>query len=464
MTDHTTHDEDATMTDFTAENASTAQQPAAAEPAESNQPAAEPTEPATGQPDQSAPAADSDKADQPAAEPTEPDQSDQSADEATPTPADSVHFSIVFDDEEDDDLAEAPGDAATAAADAADADATGTAAEAAGATAAPSAASVVDLGDLAADAVAAAPLPGDGGAAAPADRSAEATVENARRVNETLGLATSQHTDPLAGATQPEAGEPGETSETGAATTATGAATTLASRIDHRLKALHEDDIPIKVYPTYAFSKVTVTTRRSGRNVIDGMDMACYAGHTYAVLVEEGDEERHAAVASTLAGFTHPDSGAVMNRSANIAELEPVELRGHRIGLIPRRHALRGDLDAETNVLMAMDASNRTFLKPKPVIARELLARTGVEGATAGTKVRDLTPLDRCRVAIARAISCEAEVIIADEPLAGLDDAGREEILVLLTTLARTGDPKRCVIIVTEDAELADAADHTFRM
>ena len=78
-----------------------------------------------------------------------------------------------------------------------------------------------------------------------------------------------------------------------------------------------------------------------------------------------------------MSGLTTPASGTVMNKSANIVELEPVELRGHRLGIVPQLHAVQPKIDAEQNVLYAMNASNRNFLKPKPVIARELLAKVG---------------------------------------------------------------------------------------
>ena len=64
-----------------------------------------------------------------------------------------------------------------------------------------------------------------------------------------------------------------------------------------------------------------------------------------------------------------PESGHLMNRSAEYLSLEPLELRGHRIGLVPQRFAVRGDLSPLRNLVYAMDASNRNFLKPKPVLA-----------------------------------------------------------------------------------------------
>lgn len=283
-----------------------------------------------------------------------------------------------------------------------------------------------------------------------ADPSADVTAENARRVAETLDLARTE--------------EDGEETAAPVEDASAAPAMTLASRIDRKLGRDREDDLLVKAYPTFALNKVTVTMRKSGRAVLDAAEMSCYAGHTAAVLVDPQDDEAHAAIAATLAGFRAPDSGAVMVRSANLAELEPLEVRGHRLGVITRRYAVRDDLDAVSAIVDAMEASNRTFLKPKPVIARELLARVGFDSPTSGVKAAALPDLDRRRLAIARALSCEAEVIIADEPLDGLtDDEDRAEILALLTDVARHGDPKRCVVIVTSDEELADATDRTYR-
>ena len=74
-----------------------------------------------------------------------------------------------------------------------------------------------------------------------------------------------------------------------------------------------------------------------------------------------------------------PESGHLMNRSAEYLSLEPLELRGHRIGLVPQRFAVRGDLSPLRNLVYAMDASNRNFLKPKPVLASELLLASGLD-------------------------------------------------------------------------------------
>lgn len=356
------------------------------------------------------------------------------ADTAEPveTQADAMTFTLVFEDEEDD------------ASDAVHSDDTD------------------DISAIETDAEAIA----DAADVMPQDGAAAVAENNARRVNETLGLAVADDETGIVNATDmTEATDAAEAADT-EAQTETEVATTLASRIDRKLGANRSGEVKIKAYPTYALSKVTVTDRKSGRTLLDNVDMACHAGRTHAVLVADDDRALHETVMAVLAGFRRPDSGAVMSKSANIIEFEQIELRGHRLGLIPQRldFALRDEMDAESNVLNAMDASNRTFLKPKPVIARELLTQVGFADATTGVKAKSLTTLERRRLAIARAICCEAEVIIADEPLTGLaDDEERTEIMALLTSLT-TGDPKRCVIIVTSDAELADACDVSFAL
>ena len=170
---------------------------------------------------------------------------------------------------------------------------------------------------------------------------------------------------------------------------------------------------------------------------------------------------------SVVCGLKRPTSGSVMMKSANLAELDPTEIRGHRLGVVTRRYLLRDDLTAVDNIVYAMDASNRTFLKPKKTIAHELLTRAGFDDATSdpdGKKpsryvpVRELNPFARVLTAIARSISCDAEVLILDEPTTGLQPEESSAVLDLLRSLAHDREP-RCVIVVTADDDVLDATD-----
>lgn len=297
--------------------------------------------------------------------------------------------------------------------------------------------------------------------AVPQETSAEATAKNARRVDETIALAAGALADK-------RPADPNETPDRHAADRAESARDVhaAAASTHARLGRQVDDRVLLKSYPTFSLNHATTTNRKSGRHVLDNVSMAFYAGSLYAVRVldDADDPEQRVTLMEVFGGFLTPTSGAAMTKSLNLAELEINELRGHRLGLVPQRYAVRGDLDAESNVLYAMNASGRTYLKPKPIAAREFLARTGFGEATSGKKVKDLPAVDQRRVAIARAISCEAETLILDEPTKGLDEKDAQAILSLLRTIAHGRDPKRAVIVVTADADVAAAADKVYQL
>ncbi|MBW3080966.1 ATP-binding cassette domain-containing protein [Bifidobacterium saguinibicoloris] len=294
----------------------------------------------------------------------------------------------------------------------------------------------------------------------PQETSVETAKRNAKRVDATIALAADNLADK----------QPADPNEIPAATKANATSThdihVAAAQSHARLGRQVDDRVLLKSYPNFSLNHATTTNRKSGRHVLDNVSMAFYAGSLYAIRVldDEDDPEQRVTLMQVLGGFVIPTSGAAMTKSSNLAELEINELRGHRLGLVPQRYAVRGDLDAEANVLYAMNASGRTYLKPKPIAAREFLARTGFGEATNGKKVGELSPLDQKRVAIARAISCEADTLILDEPTKGLDDQDAKAILALLRTIAHGRDPKRAVIIVTAQDDVAEAADKVYAL
>ena len=289
----------------------------------------------------------------------------------------------------------------------------------------------------------------DAATAADTADGSDVVANNANQVRETLALRSSDEPTVL------------ESHEMVKADSATSVSSQLDREIKHHRK---KDAFFFKANPTFALDHVTVINRKTGRNILDDLSLSFHAGATHAVLVDAEDREQHQALLATMVGMVRTDRGNVMHKSTNLSDVEPVEMLGHRIGFIPQRFAFRPDLDAESNVLYAMDASNRNFLKPKPVIARELLKRVGFAEVTSGLAVGEVSELNQRRVAIARALSCEAEVIIADEPTAGLDADDAAVVLDLLKKFKRDADRKRAIIVVTTNPEIADAMEHSVEL
>ena len=286
-------------------------------------------------------------------------------------------------------------------------------------------------------------------APAPADGGADVVAANADHVNAMLSLAT-----PRESTDDESSPDYIETPRSASSATA------VSTHIDREVKVGDEDLNLLRAYPTLSLHDVTYRDRKTGRTPVEHLTCAFAAGTVSAILVPDGDDMARTAMVGLLSGLLMPESGHLMNRSAEYLSIEPLELRGHRIGLVPQRFAVRGDLSPVRNLVYAMDASNRNFLKPKPVLARELLLASGLDETLLDNRVDSLNEVDRRRVAIARAVCCEAEIVVLDEPLDGLEDSERDAIMELLRGIAH-GDPKRCVVVVTQDAAVAESADQT---
>lgn len=284
---------------------------------------------------------------------------------------------------------------------------------------------------------------------APADGDADVVAANADHVNAMLSLAT-----PRESTDDESSPDYIETPRSASSATA------VSTHIDREVKVGDEDLNLLRAYPTLSLHDVTYRDRKTGRTPVEHLTCAFEAGTVSAILVPDGDDMARTAMVGLLSGLLMPESGHLMNRSAEYLSIEPLELRGHRIGLVPQRFAVRGDLSPVRNLVYAMDASNRNFLKPKPVLARELLLASGLDETLLDNRVDSLNEVDRRRVAIARAVCCEAEIMVLDEPLDGLEDGERDTIMELLRGIAH-GDPKRCVVVVTQDAAVAESADQT---
>lgn len=222
------------------------------------------------------------------------------------------------------------------------------------------------------------------------------------------------------------------------------AANTAAAALDEPDEEDSTDDVDdsvFRAYPMFSMRGVTVTDAKTGEHIWNDLSMRCEAGTSYGVLVDAHNTRQHDTLVALMAGFAHPAEGSVMTKSTPLHDLTPLELRGHRIGVLLQQPELRGDLSAAANLEYAMDASNRNYLKPIAVLAQELLTRVGFapsgdDNATQAERsralVRTLGAVDRARVMVARAIATDPDIVLADEPTATLDEADAATILDLL--------------------------------
>jgi putative ABC transport system ATP-binding protein len=142
------------------------------------------------------------------------------------------------------------------------------------------------------------------------------------------------------------------------------------------------------------------------------------------------------------------------------SESQRVALR-RRIGFIFQQHNLLGFLSARENVAMALELDPASTERDRLARADEMLEAVGLADKAASLPGQ-LSGGQRQRVAVARALAARPGLVLADEPTAALDRQSGQDVVRLLTDLARRrGVP---ILLVTHDPRILDIADRIVAM
>ena len=198
-------------------------------------------------------------------------------------------------------------------------------------------------------------------------------------------------------------------------------------------------------YPVLSLKHVDYTRKIQGRpeQILDDADLEFQRRRIYSV--ETTSPSRRAALMALMTGLRAPTQGSVLFRGTDLRQLLASDYRGHQIGAIFGTDALRRDLTAVQNLVYTMDASGRTFLGPKDNLARQLLDEVGFPERLQDKLTADLGHLDFRLASVARALCCECDVLIADEPTEGLEPSDWDTLLATLKRVSRRHD---CAVII----------------
>ena len=164
-----------------------------------------------------------------------------------------------------------------------------------------------------------------------------------------------------------------------------------------------------------------------------------------------------------LATYSHPTRGHVDIIGKRLGRVDVFALRP-LVSLVSTHHPVRPARTLRDLVLTGatgtLDLAARwTPTSAESARADEVLALMGL-GPLAGSTWPVLSQGERSRALIARALMGSPRVLLLDEPAAGLDIAGREQLLVSLAEL-RDREPQLAVILVTHHLEeLPPGASH----
>jgi len=199
--------------------------------------------------------------------------------------------------------------------------------------------------------------------------------------------------------------------------------------------------------PVLSVTKLTKSF--AGRKVLNGLSLSVNRGETLAVLGRSGTGK--SVLLRIIIGLAKPDSGQVCIHGRDIAGLSMDQLGEFRkkMGFLFQHAALYDSLTVGENVAFPLDHHRREMARSeKTERVRQLLSEVGLE-RDADKMPSDISGGMQKRAGLARALALEPEILLLDEPTAGLDPISSGEIDDLVLKLQR--EHHMASIVVTHD-------------
>lgn len=176
---------------------------------------------------------------------------------------------------------------------------------------------------------------------------------------------------------------------------------------------------------------------------VDGVSLAIPSGQSVVLVGPSGAGKT--TLLRLMAGALEPDAGKVSLHGQDLAGLPPGRELANLVGIVAQQYDLVANLSVLQNVLAGRLGSwglwrslmSLVVPRDKP-LAMRALARVGIADH-AFRRASSLSGGEQQRVAIARVLVQDPDVMLADEPVASLDPARADDVLGLLTGVAREG-------------------------
>ena len=191
------------------------------------------------------------------------------------------------------------------------------------------------------------------------------------------------------------------------------------------------------------------------RQILKDLSYTFESGNFYTILGPSGSGKT--TLLSLIAGLDEVKSGTIYFNGEDVNKIGLGKYRRNDISIVFQQYNLINYLTAVENVLVAMEETDNKLPKDKKNVAYNLLERFGIVRTKADRLVNQLSGGEQQRVAIARSLACNVNLIFADEPTGNLDTATEKEIIAIFKELAHDFD--KTIIVVTHSDEVAKMSD-----
>lgn len=191
------------------------------------------------------------------------------------------------------------------------------------------------------------------------------------------------------------------------------------------------------------------------RMILNDLSYNFERGKLYTILGPSGSGKT--TLLAMAGGLEKTQFGNVIFEGKNISDIGLGKYRKNYLSLVFQQFNLIPYLTAVENVVNVMEITDNKVPKPYYVTALNLLNKFGIVKSKAERSVLKLSGGEQQRVAIARGLATNVDLIMADEPSGNLDTATEKEIIKIFRSLAK--DYNKCVIIVTHSEGVSSLSD-----